>query len=135
MNILLYYSLSNGALRRVTKPDNEAESDVLLKTAKSSPDQGLIVIDEKEYGDFDALQAIVSKQTGLTPEIKRYALVEPNGDVAGAILTDSAARIEGVQLIEHDKAAEGWKLQAGTFIDLNPPFIVKNPPPGVILGG
>lgn len=129
MKIPVFYSLKTGRLLQWTIPANDKEEALINYTP--GPGRGVIVVDETQERTYDALQARITFETGLRPEFKRFAIIDADGNVKGAIVETIDKVIPGCRLVEHPDAAEGWKQRPdGSFVDLNPPV-----PPKVVLSG
>lgn len=109
MNFLIY-SVSTGRRRAVIvgSPTNPVLTDGLgvLKVS----DEHYQELGKKFTGTNDPLQDYITQQTGLVPVDDRYAVVDGNGKIVGALIADPLCGdcIPGHTLIRHDKADPSW---------------------------
>jgi hypothetical protein len=80
---------------------------------------GFIEIDQPTWDKGDAaIQALITKQTGLVPQDDRYAVVDALGNVVASVHADPAVDVApaGYQLVRSDAAQIGWAYAAGAFV-------------------
>lgn len=116
------YSKVTGRIRWWIKPDN----DNVLDNIKLQDGEAFLKLDDSLYGDVLKLQDIIFQQTGLSPSNDRYAIVDANGNVTGALIADPLCgdSIKDCQLIAHDKAGVGWTYDVNKGFT-EPPILLR----------
>lgn len=113
------YSKTTGRIRSIIHPDSDSE----LNNIPVGIGEASIKLDNANYLDLDTLQTFLSSITGITPSNDRYAVVDSQGVVIGAVIADiTIDAVPGAQLIKHPSASTGWtwSADAGFTAPLNP---------------
>lgn len=129
--ISVIYSATTGRIRSIIVPqtaNEQIQPNLLPGEAVQQFDMSVA------KQDLNALQVSLNAITGLTPSNDRFAIVDKNNNVIGAVIACPACgdAVPNCQLIPSATAAPGWILSAGS---LTPPSITVSLDPTKILTG
>lgn len=120
------YSKTTGRVRSYVVPQFANES----VTAQTGAGEAVLTFPMAQYGNLPAIQKLVAIATGLTPSNDRYAIVNAQGMVVGAIYADPVGcgdslagnqKFAGDSLVASQIAGPGWTFMLGMFMP--PPFV------------
>jgi hypothetical protein len=114
MPLYAVYSVSTGRLRMKL-----ADASPAAVTPFDGKTLGFVELDQPTWDSGDvAIQALITKQTGLVPQNDRYAIVDGLGNVVASVHADPAVDVApaGYQLVRSDAAQIGWAYSAGAFV-------------------
>jgi hypothetical protein len=129
--IFVIYSATTGRIRSIIVPQGNEKISPNLLAGEAVQQFDMSVAKQ----DLNTLQASLNAITGLSPANDRFAIIDNNGNVTGAVIADPSCGdvVPACQLVASPNATIGWKFQAGVFI---PPIIpISLDPPKVINGG
>ena len=118
------YSKATGRIRSIVRGETaEEESNI---TVKLNSGEAVRTLPIASYGNHVAVQPMLTSMVGISPLNDRYALVDSNGIVQGAIIADPLCgdSVPGFTLIAHPTAEKGWIYNSATSIFSAPVKVV-----------
>lgn len=113
------YSQATGRVRCIHVHPEENETDATLSAAvKAGQGEAVQMFPASQIGDHAKVQALLNQMTGKVPASDRFAVIDKDGNVAGAFVMDPLCgdRVpQGYSVIKSDIAASGWKYANGDF--------------------
>jgi hypothetical protein len=112
------YSATTGRVRRIVLSDPSTSAQDLPPNLSRA---GEAVLETDQPGDLNAMQALVTAETGLTPIDDRYALFDKDGNVIGAVIAcpgcgDKVEHTGAVSWAKHPTAGIGWRHDGRDFV-------------------
>ena len=123
--ILVVYSESQGAIRRIVSPSNDdSELDSYIQNIQTGEGYLFFPVTHGDltYDEIKAYQAAINaaivRATGTTQKSDRCAVIDSNGNVVSAIRADPLIdSVAGCILVQSDDACVGWTYSNGIFTD------------------
>jgi len=104
------YSKATGRIRWEFHPDNDEQ----LNDVRLLEGEAVLILKNSDKALLPNLQNKINKKTGKTPTDDRYAIVDKDNNVIGAIIADPSCgdEVKDCELIAHPTAGSGWKVDS-----------------------